>query len=155
MRHWFRSSALVIGTAIGLSLVGAPVARSAQTDNQLSVETGNQLSLESGEVSSEITVGAITQRTCVGGTCACLAGQIATGGGADCAGRDTLVTSVPSGVTGWEARCQQLTEFRRQVQVIVPATPGNPFGNTVEPVVADVVRLPSAPSTIHVICATP
>jgi hypothetical protein len=156
MRHWFRSCALVMGTALGLSLAGAPVARSAQTDNQLSVETGNQPSLESGEVISEITVGAITQRTCVGGTCACQAGEIATGGGADCAGRDTLMRSVPSGVTRWEAVCQRLTEFRRRVQVVSPGIQGNPFGTTTEDIVVDIVRQDNvAPSTTHVVCATP
>jgi hypothetical protein len=156
MRPWFRSCALVIGTALGLSLAGAPVARSEQPDSQLAVATGNQQSFDAGEVISEITVGAITKRTCVGGTCACQAGEIATGGGADCAGRDTLMRSVPSGVTRWEAVCQRLTEFRRRVQVVSPGIQGNPFGTTTEDIVVDIVRQDNvAPSTTHVVCATP
>jgi hypothetical protein len=149
MRHWFRSGALVIGTALGLSLAGAPVARSAQTDNQLSIEAGNQLSFEAGEVIREITVGAITQRTCGGGSCACQGSQIATGGGAECVARDTLMVSAPSGspANAWVARCQRLTEIRLPASV----TTG---GTTVTPVVVDIVRQDGVPPLMtHVICA--
>ena len=145
MRHWLRSCALVIGTALGLSLAGAapPVARSAQTDNQLSIETGN--------VIEEITVGAITQRICGGGSCACQGGQIATGGGAQCNGRDTLMMSMPVGspANTWVATCQQLTEIRLPVNV----TNG---GATVIPIVVDIRRVDGvAPVMTRVICATP
>ena len=145
-RHWFRSGALVVGTALGLSLVGTPVARSAQVDNQLANEAG--------EVITQITVNAITQLSCAGPLCACPVGQIATGGGAECAGRDTLMSSFPSGspANSWRANCQRLTEVRRPVLV----NTGDGAGVTVEPVVTDIIRIDGFPPIrTHVVCATP
>jgi hypothetical protein len=151
-RHWSRSSALVIGTALGLSLAGAPVARSAQTDSQLSIETGNQLSIETGNVIEEITVGAITQRICGGRSCTCPTGQIVTGGGAQCAAPllDTLQESGSLNSQSWQATCTRLIETRRPAGV---ATTGG--GGTTEPVVVDIQRFPVAPATTQVFCATP
>jgi hypothetical protein len=146
MRHWVRSGALVVGTALGLSLAGAPVARSAQAENQLAIEPGT--------VISEIAVNAITQLSCAGGLCTCPAGQIATGGGAECSGRDTLMSSVPVGspATSWRARCQRLTEVR----FAAPVVAGPNAGATTLPVVVDIQRLDGLPpATTHVICATP
>lgn len=141
-RHWFRSSALVIGTALGLVLAGAPpAARSAQTDNQLSIETGNQLSLDTGEVISEITVNAVTQRSCGGPVCFCLPTETLTGGGARCSGRDTLEESFPDTASTWRASCQRLVEVKG----------AGPTG----PVVTDIVRFNVPPAATFALCSTP
>ena len=145
-RHGRRSRALVIGTALGLVLAGAPpVVRSAQTDNQLSIDTG--------DVISEITVNAITQRTCAGPLCMCPAGQIVTGGGAQCVGMDTLQQSIPFGdpATSWRASCVRLMERRLREMVLG----GQNALITANPIVEDIQRFTIPPATTHVICATP
>ena len=136
MRRWFRSGALVLGTALGLVLADAPpAARSAQIESQLSSGTEN--------VIGEITVNAITQRTCGGAVCSCAAGTTLVGGGARCAGRDTLQESAPANATTWTAFCQQLVEIRGGVAA------------TGQLVVLDIQRFTTVAATASVICSTP
>jgi hypothetical protein len=145
-RHWFRSGALVIGLALTLVLAWAPrAARSAQAEDQVS--------FAAGRVINEITVNAITQKTCAGATCACQAGEIATGGGARCAQRDTLQESFPVGTpaTSWQAVCVRLMEIRRPVGVSIPQ---GGVGLS-EAVVSDLQRFQVPPASTFVVCATP
>ena len=130
--HWWKSGALVIGTALGLALAGAPVVKSAQVTNQRSIETET--------VIAETTVYPTTVRTCGGSTCSCAAPETATGGGARCSDRDTLTLSFPLNATTWMAMCQQLIEIRGAV----PGTPGI--------AVLDIIRVPAPPASTYVVC---
>jgi hypothetical protein len=135
--HWWRPGALVIGTALGLTLAGAPpVVKSAQIEQQLA--------LGGGEVINEVTINAVTQRTCAGSTCSCQGAQIATGGGARCADRDTLMSSYPLSPSTWFAFCQRLTEVRG----VVPGPPP-------VLVVFDIIRVAETPASTYVVCSTP
>lgn len=136
MRHWCRSCALVIGTALGLFLaVAPPAARSAPTDNQLPVNTG--------DVGDEITVNGVTRRICSGPICACQSGEMLLSGGAQCAARDTLRESFPLSASIWQASCQHLLEIRGSVVT------------TGQVVVLDIIRTPAPPASTSVLCATP
>jgi hypothetical protein len=132
--HWWRPAALVIGTALGLALAGAPpVVKSAQVANQQSLETQT--------VVDELTVFPTTVVTCAGSVCSCTTpGETVTGGGARCSGRDTLMSSAPSGALTWTAMCMQLFEIRGPV----PGTPGV--------AVLDIVRVPTVPANTYVVC---
>ena len=131
--RWWKTGALVIGTALGLALAGAPpVVKSAQVANQLSVETQS--------VIGEVTVYPTTVRTCGGSSCSCAPPETATGGGARCSERDTLAFSFPASATTWTAMCQQLIEIRGGV----PGTPSV--------VVLDIVRVPAPPANTYVVC---
>ena len=144
-RRSFRSCALIIGTALGLSLAGAPsAATSAQVDNQWSAAAG--------EVIDEIVINAVTQRTCAGGVCACQAGETVVGGGARCMGLDTLQESFPvaAPTPGWRAQCVRLLEVRRSAIVQTAGGAG-----ASEPVVVDTHRFAISPASTHVICSTP
>jgi hypothetical protein len=131
--RWWKTGALVIGTALGLALAGAPpVVKSAQVANQLSVETET--------VIDQMTVYPTTVRTCAGPVCSCAAPETATGGGARCSDRDTLTSSFPANATTWTAMCQQLIEIRGAV----PGTPGI--------AVLDIIRVPAPPANTYVVC---